>query len=394
MAERRRARGSGSVREHAPSASWRAVLPRRLDPDQHAYYFPTRELAVSWLDAEIARLSQPPAPPTAADLPLRTYTADWLQTVAASADWSDGTVRTHVTLFSYLDALGDRTLADVTRRDLQAIVADLQANGGYRAMANGTVRRRKLTADYLHLVVGAWRRAFQTAVEDGLIAHNPAARLVLPPRELARRPGWTPDEARAIAAASVGTLHEAVLALVFSLGLRVAEAIGVAWEDVDFERKRVRIWRQGDRRTVRQRTKGRTDTLMEMLAPLEAALRRQAERQTWDAVYVSEWRPGVRVSRDTLTAHLKQLAASVGARPLSPHAARHAAGNVLGAAGVPLATIAARLRHRDPAVTARWYLETERAGERAASELLSGLFGEAPERDNGYVMVSREEPPE
>jgi integrase len=111
-----------------------------------------------------------------------------------------------------------------------------------------------------------------------------------------------------------------------------------------------------------------------LIPGVEAALRRQQERQDWAAVYPSEWRAGKRASYDVIRKHLRRLAAAVGVRVLSPHAGRHAVGNLLGAAGIPLATIATRLRHRSPKTTADWYLESESVGEEAASALLETLF--------------------
>lgn len=385
MAGERRKRGTGSVRYHRPSGLWRAQFPKAADPTQRAEYFPTAALATRWLDGELERLARIAAGPTS-NMPLREYLLAWLEAESASADWSPGTVDSILSHFGYLDALGDRPLASITRLDLQAIIADLVRNGGKgHARKDGTRVRRPLKGSYIALAVGYWRRALERAVEDDLIEKNPAKRLTLPPNDNRQRESWTPEEARKLASGLAGSPHEAILALILGCGLRIGEALALRWDAVDWQRQVVWIARtdSGRQRGVLERTKSRTKDDVPLIPPVLAALRRQRERQTWEAVYVSEWREGQRVSRDAVDDHLKVLAKRLGIRPLSPHAGRHAVGNLLGSSNVPLATISKRLRHQSTKTTADWYLATEDEGEQLASRLLETLFTSAEDAANG-----------
>lgn len=364
------------MREHKPSGRWRATLPPRLDPARRPYYFATREEAAAWLDRELVRLDAATAP-VSGRTPLGAYLARYLDQQSRSAAWSPRTLASASTNADYLSALFDRPLDEVTRADLQPIVAALLSDAPRtfsRADGSTYVRRRPLGAGALHNAVGLWRRAFAAAVEDGLLSVNPARRLTLPPPDQSRAESWTPAEARRLVPAIRSSRFEAVWALVFGCGLRIGEARGLAWADVDWAHERAYVWRHADGPRILERVKGRTGKWVPLLGPVLEALRRQQQRQTWKAVYVSEWRPGVRVSRDTLVADLRALAVSVGVRPFSPHAGRHAVGNVLGAAGVPLAVIADRLRHRSRTTTMQHYIEADEDGEARASELLSDLF--------------------
>jgi integrase len=382
----RRKPGTGSVRLHKPSGLWRATLPPSLDPTEHAYYFPMRAEAAAWLDGEIERRTVDPTR-VSGRMTLGAYLRHFLQQESTSADWSPRTLESQGTNADYLRSLFDRSIDSITRVDLQPVVALLQtAMPREFTRQDGTVytRCRPLTAGSLHNAVGTWRRAFQAAVDDELIPRNPCAKLTLPPLNATRAESWTVAEARKLVPALRGHRFEGVYALIFGCGLRISEARGLAWADVDWQRSRAWIHQGADGPRMLRRVKGRVGKWVTLLPPVVAALRRQHATQDWPAEYVSEWAPGVRVSRDTLVSDLKKLAVSVGVRPFPPHAGRHAVGNVLGAARIPLAVISDRLRHRSRTVTSDWYLEGDVDGEEQASQVLSDLFSGDNNRERGY----------
>lgn len=390
----RRKPGTGSVRYHPPSTLWRATLPPKLDPKQAPHYEPTRDLATAWLDAEIARLMAPTTV-ISGQTTVGAYLRHYLAQEAASAQWSPRTLASQGTNADYLRELYDREIDAIGRPDLQPIVARLQTDAPREYVhPNGTTYTRctPLSSGSLHNAVGLWRRAFQAAVDDGLIQQNPCRRLTLPPLRQRRAESWTPAEARVLVPRIVTHRFAAVYALIFGAGLRIAEARGLAWDDVDWTNARAWIWQQADGPRILKRVKGRDGKWVSLLAPVLAILRRQQQRQTWTAEYVSEWDNGrriVRVSRDTLVSDLKALATEAGVRPFPPHAGRHAVGNVLGAANVPLAVISDRLRHRSRTVTADWYLESDTTGHEQADQILSDLFGTPNPADTVTDAVSR-----
>lgn len=121
---------------------------------------------------------------------------------------------------------GDRTVASIKRGEIQAFVSALK-------LAPSTVK-------VVHQHIAA---AFETAVDDGLIAANPARKVKLPRDERA--------PVDAIAQAELDALIEhaapwfrAGLVLGAGLGLRLGEAAGLTVDRVDFLRKTVRVDRQ------------------------------------------------------------------------------------------------------------------------------------------------------
>lgn len=380
---RRRSRGTGSVDFHKPSQLWRARLPKKLDPGQRPEYFAAEPAAHQWLDDELARLVRLAAGPNS-ETPLWTYLSGWLDTVSVSADWSASTIRTQASHLEYLRPLGHRPLDSVSRADIQQIIAAMQ-QGTKRIYKrpDGTIYHKPPRGSYIRNVVGTWTRAFQSAVDDGLIQRNPCTKLILPPGGSEPGATWLPAEAAILVPAILDHRYEAVFALLFGCALRIGEARGLAWDDVDRDGRRAFIHRNNDPRVgVQDRVKGRAGKWVPLPLPVLAALDRQRARQTWEAVYISEHAPGRTASYDVIVKHLKRLAVEVGVRPLNPHAARHAAGTVMGAQGIPLATIAERLRHKNRRVTER-YVHSESVGEDRATDLLADLFSGPKPPDEG-----------
>lgn len=387
MAERR-ARGTGSVRHHAPSGLWRATLPKRLDPSERPNYFPTHEQATAWLDAEVARIDDAAARAAAepsGEMTVYEYMIRWLDVISTSEDWSPRTLKGKLVHIMYLSALHHRPMESIRRLDLQPIVSELQADPPdpvWHAPKGEFRRRQRLTPKSVHSAVSTWRRAFLDALDDGIITINPTVKLALPPKRLKRAESWTPSETRLLVPTLVGHPHEAMYALIFGSGLRIGEARGLAWTDVDWDRSRAWIWQQADGAAILQRVKGRVGRWVILPLPVVAALRRQQARQTWAAVYVSEHQPGMRVSRETVAKHLRALARAAGVRELPPHAGRHAVGNVLGSGGIPLPTISDRLGHKNRITTADWYMESDTESEARATELLETLFSGTADPNN------------
>lgn len=167
---------------------------------------------------------------------LRNYTATWLETIKP-------TVR-HTTIRAYeqtmrvraLPALGDTPVDAISRPQLKVWFVGLLSR--YKP---GTAAHALVT---LHTVL-------QAAVEEEVISKNPASslrralRAVLREKKTSHRPAMTLDQLRAFlrAARPDEETYPGMMLLAFT-GVRVGEAIGVQWNDVDFERKAVRIERQ------------------------------------------------------------------------------------------------------------------------------------------------------
>jgi len=120
-------------------------------------------------------------------------------------------------------------LANVTPQQLQAWLATLEALG----VSAG--RRR-----YARVVL---RMALNTAVRWRLVTQN-AATLIDAPRTVSQdiRP-LSPEQAKALLVAAKGHLLEAFVTVGLACGLRLGEALGLQWGDVDLDAGTLRVCR-------------------------------------------------------------------------------------------------------------------------------------------------------
>ena len=151
----------------------------------------------------------------------------------SGARYKPGTLRTHEhDLNTYvLDDLGAVRLANLRRRDVQALVDRLVADG----LSGSTVRN----------AIMPLRVICRHALERDEIAVNPTVNLRLPEAARRRERVATPDEAaRLIAALPAG--DQAVWATAMYAGLRRGELRALRWSDLDVELRVIHVTRSWD----------------------------------------------------------------------------------------------------------------------------------------------------
>jgi integrase len=102
---------------------------------------------------------------------------------------------------------------------------------------------------------------------------------------------WTAEEAAELAGATRPHRSEAPFALVLLRGMRIGEALAARWEDVDRERRTLRVWATGVREVVQSRTKGRRARGQPLPPPVWVSPLRQRARRHAGAVRVGANRP-------------------------------------------------------------------------------------------------------
>jgi len=232
------------------------------------------------------------------------------------------------------------------------------------------------------------RRVCSLAVREGTLARNPAQHL----GELLTRVGraaalevktaeaWTRDEVARLL--ELAREHEPrfapALALLFSTGLRRGELLGLKWEDVDFERRRLHVRRAYVRGefTTPKSGKGRfvaippalAELLLELLAQRHREARARALRE------LEAGRPGAGVEVPAFVfpnerggaieeknlarswRRVQRHALAAGIRPLKLHATRHTWATLALASGkASIRWVADQLGHHSPEFTLRTY---------------------------------------
>jgi len=176
-----------------------------------------------------------------------------------------------------LPAFGGRPLAALTRADIKEYASRRAAAG---ASAN-TVRN----------VLAPLRAMLSTAVEDGLVRENVALRLPRvgrPPRQIEPP---TREQVEAVLAAATPSARGPILVAAAS-GLRRGEVFGLRWNDVDFDRRLIRVRSSNqDGEIVRPKTKA-GERLVPMFGSLRQVLLEERARSRFkdpdDFVFPSE----------------------------------------------------------------------------------------------------------
>ena len=362
--ERRPTLPDGRVRIRR--AHWRATYHDPVSGRQRTLQAPTRDEATRRRDQALTEASD--RVPRSRRFGETTTVADfatwWLGTHAARL--RAGSVIKYQERLRRLGPLAELALSDVTAEQ----VADWQTWLLTTPRPDGRLLSATTVADTRTTV----RQLFSAAVDLGLIHTNPVDR-IKPPR-VARSAGrvLTAEEVARLIAETDRHRYGAVVAILFTVGLRVSEVLGLAWSDIDLEAGTARV-----RRAVVDSAEGRTfgptktagATGVHHLAAgtverLRAWRKRQAEERlaagplwqthTYESVVVDPvfTQPDGRlVARQQIDKLLRRAAEQIGidATRLGTHAGRRTVVTTLYTAGTDIGDIARHVGHASPTTT-------------------------------------------
>ena len=214
------------------------------------------------------------------------------------------------------------------------------------------------------------------AVHEGLIERNPANGIGKLLRRVARSAegearivdAWTRNEVETLLGLSA--IHEPRFEPLFrflvSTGTRRGEALGLRWEDIDFDRRRISIRRaltggiEVTPKSGKPRMVAMSPTLAESLFDLLTLRRREnltlGRPDIPLQVFCSE--AGTPLDERNVSRtwqRLRRRAVNEGVRPLTLHAARHTFASLAIESGRSIRFVAEQLGHHDPAFTLKTY---------------------------------------
>jgi integrase len=268
--------------------------------------------------------------------------------------------------------IGNRPIQSITTADLARLIAELRAKEKH---VNGKPTGTLLSAWTLHNVCKVLKLVFKSGVKHGHIATNPLARISedLPA-------GKNETQARILDAEDVRKLIEAtpesyrvlVATLAFT-AMRISEALGLVWGDIDFDAAIINVSKQLSRATREQRARRmplkteaaarQIDIAPELLAMLRRR-REEAFRQGYAKPedYVFATQIGTPLSqRNTSARGLEKGAAGAGLNRdglprLGFHDLRHTAITHLIRSGADVAQVQRFAGHAKPSITLDLYV--------------------------------------
>jgi integrase/recombinase XerC len=273
--------------------------------------------------------------------------ADYLRYLRVRRNLAQHTVRAYRTdlldLFTHLDRLGIDSVQAVDLRALRSWLAKQHAVG----RARSTLQRR----------AAAVRMFFSWAHEAGHIATDPTTNLrspksarILPPTLERATAAQMLDDAIAAArqvGGPVAARDVAVLEVLYASGIRVSELCGLDLDDLDRERRVIRVLGKGSKeRTVPLGA----PALRAVDAWLATGRRRLVNADSGQAMFVGE--RGKRIDPRVVRRIVhRALRMTDGAPDLGPHGLRHAMATHLLEGGADLRSVQEMLGHASLATT-------------------------------------------
>ncbi len=317
--------------------------------------------------AELLRLRDAGAPQTGR-IRLGDYLERW---VRDDHGWAPSTARKHASIVRVhlVPDLGGLRLADLGVNDVDRYLRRLEADH----LDPQTVRH----------VRGTLRRGLADALRDGLITRNAAA--LSRPSRLPHRERSILDatQARSLIETTRTTRYGPLWTILVTTGLRISEALGLAWSDVapDAITVRLALSREAGEwvRRPPKTAKGRRTIPLTALGV--EALRAQREQQRADRGMASV--DGLVFTTPTghphhatnLLPRLRADLAAAGLPKVGLHDLRHSAATLLYSMGVPLEVIADQLGHSTVRVTQDLYRHRVPELQRAAADRMQEALG-------------------
>ncbi len=275
--------------------------------------------------------------------------------------WLEGVKRrrAHKTWIGYrinvehhiLPHLGNVPLGKLTVHQVQRTLDALEDKG--------------LSPTSVRYVRSTLRSALSSAERQGLVTRNVAKLVELPDWERPEVQPLTPEDAAKFLAAARGDRLEAVYTVAMALGLRLSETLGLRWEDVDLDARRLRVrvqlqWKDKEWHLAPLKSaKSRRDLpLPDVVADaLKAHRVRQLEQRLklgdlWerdDLVFTTG--KGTPLGQRNVYRYFVQLCKKAGIDHHRFHDLRHTCAALLRAQGVSLEDVSAILGHSGIQIT-------------------------------------------
>lgn len=302
----------------------------------------------------------------AAGTNVSDYLASWLENHVkpfkqpATYRQYEWIVRDHI-----VPLLGKKRLDKVTRPDVQKLIA---AKAGQKVSPRDkdgkATTDKTLSRNTLRLIRAVLHSAYEEAVKDGLASHNPTNTVKVPDAPKKPPAFLKPEEAASLSQALAGTELETLLRLMLATGLRVGEATGIRWQDLDLKGRRVHVRGQLQRLDGKLRYKEATKTKEERAVPISASLAERLKVLQAERLVDAEQDPdgiaflnaeGRRLDPKYVSGRLKAACLAAGVPPVSPHKLRHTAATLALMETGDLHGVQKLLGHKQVSLTADLY---------------------------------------
>lgn len=238
---------------------------------------------------------------------------------------SESSVRTYYSfIYKLVDFLGDRPLTEVNKRDVELFVEQKIASQNYAISTH---------------------RQCMSAIKHFLELH-PEMLVETPDLKRPAKSKYLPtvlskEEVLRLLTATRNLKHRAILAMIYSSGLRIGELLNLRLSDLDVERRQIFI----------KNSKGRKDRVVVMAESILPLLSNYLATYT-PRFYFAEGRNNERYHAESVRAFLKMSCKRAGIRKrVTPHCLRHSYATHMLENGIDIRYIQELLGHSKPETT-------------------------------------------
>lgn len=381
MAKTRSNHGRGSIYQRKPDGLWVAQVHigynEKGRPKYKRVYRKENAAAVDALQ-ELQFALRRGQPVDAKRLTVSEYLDQWMATSVEGSKEPKTIAYYRMMIDRHLKpTIGRIDLRKLTALHVQAMLTEKQTKADPKT-------KRILSASSVAGIRRTLRAALSRAWKLGLVAENVAQKTDPPKVKKADPVYLTPEQALALREKANGHPIENLLALTLGTGLRVGEATGLRWTDVDLDNGLLKITTQLQRiskkltlKSLKSSSSRRTLPLIGLaLEAVQAEQVRHAKLRAFlgdsfnelGLVFVNDG--GRPFDPKYVDKHLKALCKAAEIPQVSFHKLRHTAATLMVAAGVPLALVKDQLGHSSITLTMGTYAHMLPTAQREAAEKL------------------------
>jgi integrase len=331
--------------------------------------------AAKKIQARLALGEIPYQEPRCSNFTVREYGERWLKSYAkvqlreTTSKLYGQMLRNHV-----YPVIGTKALSEVSRDDIKTIIANMLSKG--------------LSRSTVHGAIAPLREMFNHAIEDKLVLANPASRI----GRFTKQKGDSRMRANPLSREELSLFLETarvnypryypLLLCLARTGMRLGEALGLQWGDIDFQGRFIEIRRSYTHGKVVLPKNGkmrRVDMSIQLTETLKALSRERKEetlKKGWRDM--PEWvfvnRDGGLLDGNNLYNRVfKKCLAKAGLRQVRIHDLRHTFASLLISQGESLAYVKDQLGHHSIKVTVDIYGHLVPGANKAAVDKLDEL---------------------
>jgi integrase len=234
------------------------------------------------------------------------------------------------------------------------------------------------------------RGALNVAIKMQMIERNAAALAQAPRQVKTERCMLTPNEAKRLLSVVDGDRLAALYRIALTLGMRQAEILGLRWQDVDIDGRKLRVrqtlQRIGKEIVIKEPKTERSRRTLALTPSLVTALVAHRDRQEFERKSAGkDWQEtglvftstvGTPLDARNLTREYKRhLLAAELPKEFRFYDMRHAAASLLVADGLPITAVSAMLGHALTSTTLNTYAHVLPGSDRLTAAAMERLLG-------------------